>query len=160
LRPNGNRLGPDSRMSIIARWMLLVPACAAPLVISAWQSLSVPELAGIGAGIATWTVVMIRLHVWRLATGASGETTRLTLSAMVLMAAEWLLLVTAPSIALLVIFSPSAILVAAIVPKVLTNVDPLMAYLVTIVCGAQALACVVAIWWLAERFRRPNLAVR
>jgi hypothetical protein len=144
----------ESRMSIIARWMLLVPACATPVVISAWQSLSVPELAGIGAGVATWTVAMIRLHVWRLATGAYGETSRLTLSAMLLMAAEWLLMVTAPSISLLVMFAPSAILVAAIVPTVLTSVDPLMAYLVTIVCGAQALAFVVAIWWLTERFQR------
>jgi hypothetical protein len=64
------------------------------------------------------------------------------------MAAEWLLLASAPSIALLVIYAPSAILVGAVVPEVLTNVDPLMAYLVTMVCGAQALACVLAISWL------------
>jgi hypothetical protein len=151
----------QSRTSIIARWMLLVPACAIPLVIAAWHTLSAQELAGIGAGIATWTAAMIRLHVWRLSIGRSGETTRLTLSAIVLMAVEWLVLGTAPSIALLVIYAPSAILVSAVVPDALTNVDPLMAYLVTLVCGAQALGFAAVIWWVAERVQcRLNQATR
>jgi hypothetical protein len=51
------------------------------------------------------TLLMIRLHVWRLAVGRYGETTRLTLSAVVLMAVEWLVLAAAPSIALLVIYA-------------------------------------------------------
>ncbi len=151
----------ESRIGIIARWMLLVPACAIPLVIAAWRTLSAQELAGIGAGIATWTAVMIRIHVWRLSTGRYGETTRLTLSAMVLMGIEWLVLGTAPSIALLVIYAPSAILVSAVVPEALTNADPLMAYLVTLVCGAQALGCVAVIWCVVERVQhRLNYATR
>ena len=141
----------QSRTSVIGRWMLLVPGCAIPLVISAWHSLSAQELAGIGAGIATWTGVMIRVHVWRLAAGSYGETTRLTLSAAMLMVLQWLVLGVAPPIALLVIYSPSAMLVSGVVPAALTSVDPLMAYLVTLTCGAQALACVVAIGWTAER---------
>src|SRR5262245_59568759 len=74
----------QSRMSVCGRWMVLVPACAIPLVIAGWRSVSAYELVGIGAGIATWTVVMIRFHVWRLTSGEYGETTRLTLSAAVL----------------------------------------------------------------------------
>jgi hypothetical protein len=57
----------------------------------------------------------------------------------------------APPIALLLFYSPSAMLVSGVVPAGLTNVDPLMAYLVTLACGAQALACVVANGWAAER---------
>lgn len=141
----------QSRGSVIARWMVLVPACAIPLVIPAWRTLSIQELVGISAGVATWTLLMIRLHVWRLAVGRYGETTRLTLSAMVLMAVEWLVLAAAPSIALLVIYAPSAILVGWAVPEALTKIDLLMAYLVTVVCGAQALVCVAALWWVVEQ---------
>ncbi len=141
----------QSRTSVIGRWMILVPGCAIPLVVSAWNTLSAQELAGIAAGVATWTAVMIRLHVWRLAAGSYGETTRLTLSAAMLMVLEWLVLGLAPPIALLVLYSPSAMLVSGVVPANLTRVDALMAYLVTLACGAQALACVVAIWWVSER---------
>ena len=38
-----------------------------------------------------------------------------------------------------------------VVPAAVTKVDVLMAYLVTLGCGAQVLACVMAIWWVFER---------
>jgi hypothetical protein len=133
--------------SIIGRWMLLVPGCAIPIVLAARHSLSAPELMGAGVGIATWTAVMVRLHLWRLVAGHDGETTRLTAGAVILMAGEWILLATAPSLALLAVYSPSAMVMAASAPAALRDVEPLMAYLLTLACGAQALACVAALAW-------------
>ncbi len=144
----------QTRASVITRWMLLVPGCAMPLLVCVWNPLSVPELVGVAAGIATWTAVMIRLHVWRLADGEYGETTRLSDSAALFMVLQWLAGALAPPEVQFVFYSPAVILASRLVLGPLELADPLITYVLTLACGGQVLACVLALWWAAGRLQR------
>jgi hypothetical protein len=140
-----------TRASIVGRWMLLVPGCAVPLLASIWEPLSAPQLAGVAGGIATWTALMIGLHVWRFADGEYGATARLTTCAVAFMVMQWLLGVFAPWEAQFAFYSPAVIFASPLTRMELA--DPLVTYVLTLACGGQALVCILALSWAAARLR-------
>jgi hypothetical protein len=142
------------RVGIITRWMLLVPGCAMPLVLSMWSTLSAPELVGLAAGVATWIVAMIRLRVRRLTDGAHGETSRLIASAAMFLALQWLAWALAPREALLAFYAPAVVPTALLLLRHLDPPDLVAAYVLTVACGGQVLACVLALWWATGRLVR------
>jgi hypothetical protein len=149
------RLNDDqARASVVTRWMLLVPGCATPLLVAIWPSLSVPELVGVAGGVATWTALMIRLHVWRLADGNYGETARLTESAVLFMVFQWLLGALAPPEAQFAFYSPAVIVASHLRIPRLEVPDFGVTCLLTLACGAQALVCVLALGRATGRLLR------
>jgi hypothetical protein len=112
---------------------------------------SVGESVGVAAGVATWIVAMIRLHTWRLADGAYGETSRLTESAAVFMALQWLAWALAPREALLGFYAPAVVSASLLLLKHVEPPDPVTGYVLTVACGGQVLACVLALWWAIGR---------
>jgi hypothetical protein len=144
----------QTRASVITRWMLLVPGCALPLLATIWDTLSAPEVAGVAAGVATWTAVMIRFHVWRLVQGDYGETTRLTSSAIWFMVLQWCLGAFAPREAQFVFYSPAVVLWSLLEIPGVDLPDPGITYLLTLACGAQALGCILGLSWALGRLGR------
>jgi hypothetical protein len=144
----------QTRASAITRWMLLVPGCALPVGFAYGDADSVGELAGLAAAVATWIGVMIRLHVWRLTEGDYGGTSRLTESAAVFMALQWLAWALAPREALLAFYAPAVISAALLVLKHLELPDAVAVFVLTVACGGQVLACVLALSWASGRLVR------
>jgi hypothetical protein len=143
----------QTRASVITRWVLLVPGCALPLLAALWESLTRAEVVGVAAGIAAWTAIMIRFHVWRLVYGHYGETTRLTVSAALYMVLQWLLGAFAPKEVLFAFYSPAVIASSYLQIPHLEVEDPVIACLLTLACGAQALVCVLGLWRGLERLQ-------
>jgi hypothetical protein len=144
----------QTRATIVTRWLLLVPGCAMPVLFAYGGPDSVGESAGLVAAVATWIVAMIRLHVWRLTNGDYGETSRLTESAAVFMALQWLAWALAPREALLAFYAPAVISAALVVLKHLELPDPVAVYVLTVACGGQVLACLLALSWASGRLVR------
>jgi hypothetical protein len=122
-----------------------------PLLASMWSELSATELVGLAAGVATWIVAMFRFHTWRLTDGAYGETSRLIEGAEIFMALQWLAWALAPREALLAFYAPAVVSASLLLLKHVETPDPVTVYVLTVACGGQVAACVLALWWAIGR---------
>ena len=128
--------------------------CALPLVATMQDTLSPSEIVGASAGVAAWIVVMIRIHIWRLVDGGYGETTKLASSAATFMALQWIAWAVVPPTVLSAFYAPAVSLSARLVLAPLGLLEGPTAFVFTLACGSQMLACVLGLWWLLERIQQ------
>jgi len=141
--------------SAIALWSVLVWASALPLLAVTWPLFTAAERIAEVCGVIVWNLVMVLIE--RRLQGRRLDLRALHVGALAVAGLHVVALITEPSLALALLYSPairlSAPLIRAFeriagdrqdVPSVLT---------LTLLCGAQALALAYGLGHLVERIR-------
>jgi hypothetical protein len=134
-------------------WLLLVCACAAPPVVEIRRSLDRTDWFAVASGVVIWTLVMA-IVAGTPARRASRPRQSLALAATLYAAMQGALALVAPGAAVLALYTP-AVLVASKLMDPLDDLPLAAPLIVTLVCGAQVFACVLALDRIIRR-RAPS----
>ncbi len=123
------------------KWAALVVGCAAPVAAAMWSNLDTQGHIGMTAGVVGWIIAMAPIER-AIQRRESAETSRdLMLGAAALLAIEAIGWLAWPQAFLFAFFSPAVIAGAklSLIPD--SGSDLIPAFVLTVLCGAQALVC-------------------
>jgi hypothetical protein len=110
------------------------------------------EIAGIGAGVAVWIVIMVLVDARRRRQGGDAASSLAGAATLYLVLQGAVALLT-PAVAILLLYMPTVLLVGRLGLRGANPPDGIAAFVLTCACGAQVLACLVGIERLPRRLR-------
>jgi hypothetical protein len=136
-----------------AGWILLVWGCALPLLIFNWRIETPGGRAGEVCGVAAWTIAVVACDEQLRRWGASGAMRALRSGAAILIVVQWVAVALLDPLFFPFLYAPALVVVGRlrIIPD---SASPFLGNLVlTIACGAQAIAGALALGMIIGKAR-------
>jgi hypothetical protein len=135
-------------------WIPIVLGCALPLLVSLWDSFSIGDSLGAIVGVAAWAVLMMFMDMRLQEPGASSTSRLLMASAALLMVLEWITIAAFSEMVLFGLYSPAVLFAFELPTGIRFLPDSVIALVMTLICGAQALGLVFAFRSIARALHR------